>query len=1010
MKISPTNSLFLNSYRQQKTQNNRQTDSSKSSNPLTANNNIFAYKDYNISFGARLNRTPENFYDQKFNQENMPDTVRNYLMEDFEERHHMPPAQLQREAFKYVGIADTVQDVKDMYPDEPLFKDLRPFSETNARRGTLFLLRWNSQIDNTPIFRDTRKYKDLTLYLLKKVYLEGKTLDEINKDFETDSTYRIKKDLGITDGKYFTYSDLKSLGVKYPKLPYYQSFLATRNDKEYIPPVRKKADGTEDNASDNIDTQKAKRELSQETIEKLSIAKKKWWASLSEEQRSEQIKRMIEGKELSDSVYAKYQGQIMTIAAGKIGFSEKLSKIYAERYADNEFMQDFNSYTEAQRAVMEEFWNKDSSFRKYYSKILKQTIAEFEDAYNNQDKSNKLERLLNEALEQKNKILDKTQIKRAENQKIKHAQQQKIVPDKQQETNTPQNSEPQIEKQPQVTPIIQKPAVQESPKEETEKDIIRAFRKQEAKALQNFTNIFAAEFLEYVMKNTDTQTKRIAIGINRPDAKEYLNISSDEELNEIEEKMREVSEEINQNFNLTHTSTARTNDFIINNFVYELTGDPEVFKCERGDITNLIAQKPGLSYELTKNKASLNKQMKLLNTPLSEKASAEFFDSIFFTKLTELLDNGFKYYPQLSEQERLAAKKLITVAYATEPIQIKNSSKYIGNYNAAIKFLKNPQNDKKAKEVIFEHMAVDYILWLFKYDSLKKPNGEKVTVSTPEKAEKQQSTGSRKLEGKIDLNSIDSVRNTFRDFAKVQNAFFSKSFSNQLINFNIAHPLATKEVLTAFLIFQTGADKVLPDIKEEEKTNVAESIQNVFNRINEDFDAKYPLLAQANEFSMNQTLYEITKDPEVFKNSRADSVVYIIDHNLEDLVSEKTNLIEKRYHDYSAGLTDKDAIKYLRNTFMADVSNVFVKGMQYHKDIDDRVVKSLLSHIFIETKINSGQEKDYLLAFLKRRRGAIKYISNPAIPDDVKQLLREHLVYDFIYERAKKLQKDRMSK
>ena len=37
---------------------------------------IFFYKDYNINFGARLNRTPENFYAQQFNIDNMPDTVK----------------------------------------------------------------------------------------------------------------------------------------------------------------------------------------------------------------------------------------------------------------------------------------------------------------------------------------------------------------------------------------------------------------------------------------------------------------------------------------------------------------------------------------------------------------------------------------------------------------------------------------------------------------------------------------------------------------------------------------------------------------------------------------------------------------------------------------------------------------------------------------------------------------------------------------------------------------------
>ena len=127
---------------------------------------LFAYKDYNLSFKARLNRTPENFYEQKFNIDNMPATVKKYLLEDFEERHHMPPAQLQREAFEYLKLADSVQDVKDMYPDEPLFAKLKEAKDTKPSSGILLLLKWDAQTSNTPVFKDSTN-KELTTYLLK---------------------------------------------------------------------------------------------------------------------------------------------------------------------------------------------------------------------------------------------------------------------------------------------------------------------------------------------------------------------------------------------------------------------------------------------------------------------------------------------------------------------------------------------------------------------------------------------------------------------------------------------------------------------------------------------------------------------------------------------------------------------------------------------------------------------------------------------------------------------------
>ena len=57
-------------------ENNTNPVKSEQTNDLRKN---FAYRDYNISFGDRLNRTPEDFYAQPFNRENMPDTAKKYL-------------------------------------------------------------------------------------------------------------------------------------------------------------------------------------------------------------------------------------------------------------------------------------------------------------------------------------------------------------------------------------------------------------------------------------------------------------------------------------------------------------------------------------------------------------------------------------------------------------------------------------------------------------------------------------------------------------------------------------------------------------------------------------------------------------------------------------------------------------------------------------------------------------------------------------------------------------------
>ena len=202
MKINSSFPVYQNQLNSMKKAAMQAETSGSMSREQTSLSKFFGYKDYNVSFGARLNRTPEDFYSQEFNRENMPRTVRDYLFEDYEERQHMPPAQLQREAFQWLELSDTVEDVKEMYPDEELFKDLKPFSQTNARRGTLLLLRWDKAISGTKIFIDDKRYKDPAMYLLKKIYLEGKTLKEINEDFEKDSTYAIRKELAYKNDYY----------------------------------------------------------------------------------------------------------------------------------------------------------------------------------------------------------------------------------------------------------------------------------------------------------------------------------------------------------------------------------------------------------------------------------------------------------------------------------------------------------------------------------------------------------------------------------------------------------------------------------------------------------------------------------------------------------------------------------------------------------------------------------------------------------------------------------------
>ena len=82
------------------------------------------YRDFNINFSARLFRTPANFYAQPFNRNGMPDTMKSYLFEDYEDRQNMPPAQMLKLVFSDINNAKSLEHVKKLYPEEPLFDKL----------------------------------------------------------------------------------------------------------------------------------------------------------------------------------------------------------------------------------------------------------------------------------------------------------------------------------------------------------------------------------------------------------------------------------------------------------------------------------------------------------------------------------------------------------------------------------------------------------------------------------------------------------------------------------------------------------------------------------------------------------------------------------------------------------------------------------------------------------------------------------------------------------------------
>ena len=354
--ISPT--LFANTTKQinNKKQSKQQQNINYSYNPI-------AYQDYNLNFTARLFRTPANFYEQSFNRNGMPDTMKNYLFDDYEDRQNIPPAQMMKIVFGDLKYADTLEDVKILFPDEPLFENLKDVSGKKARTSVIAEIELMKQEDK-PLFKNGKD--NLGLYLLKKIYLEGKSLKEINKDFEKDISVYYK---GLSPIKYET---LAAYGIKYPNNAFWQSFTATREDFPYEYKPRKALNNTQTSERHALPTSQPKphvqkpkfSDIKDWEIDKIADAFTKGHGSTEETKR--QIKRHGLKDTESLNFVAKYLGEINAIVLDRLHVSEDM-KAYFEN-PDN--------ISETQQKKFEQYW-KNPDLNKLQSTLMSDTIKLF---------------------------------------------------------------------------------------------------------------------------------------------------------------------------------------------------------------------------------------------------------------------------------------------------------------------------------------------------------------------------------------------------------------------------------------------------------------------------------------------------------------------------------------------------------------------------------------------------------------------------------------------------------
>ena len=233
-----------------------------------------------LAFQARVDKGLVRFYE--VNENHMPQTLKTYI--DSLGEKIITPLEAQKQAFQNLNIANTIEEVKKLFPEEDLFKGLIEPNQTKATRGILQSLKENEEIlalSEQGVLKDNT---NLSIYLLRKIFLEGKTIPEINNDLDNDLNEDFKADFKFKnkDSKYIYSSTLKALGIKLP-------------DTEYLQSLRYTRDGYSDLVGENIS--KGQREFWNSLSEnertaraKISVGKfEKWWSSLSRKQIIEMI-------------------------------------------------------------------------------------------------------------------------------------------------------------------------------------------------------------------------------------------------------------------------------------------------------------------------------------------------------------------------------------------------------------------------------------------------------------------------------------------------------------------------------------------------------------------------------------------------------------------------------------------------------------------------------------------------------------------------------------------------
>ncbi len=216
----------------------------------------------NIPFEARVDKGLTRFYET--NADRMPKTVKTYI-ENLADKTSQTPLFAQKSAFAGLMGATSIAAVQTAFPEEELFTELKESDETKATRGILGIYRENKELLKVCEQGILNNNENFTVWLLKKIFLESKTLDEINQDLDKEINPEFRAMYNEKEnGQFIHPSTLKALGIKMPEAEYMQSLRYTRLGY-----------------SDMVG-------------EKISIASRNFWDSMPLEERTARNRKSVE--------------------------------------------------------------------------------------------------------------------------------------------------------------------------------------------------------------------------------------------------------------------------------------------------------------------------------------------------------------------------------------------------------------------------------------------------------------------------------------------------------------------------------------------------------------------------------------------------------------------------------------------------------------------------------------------------------------------------------------------